>query len=77
MTTNIVDKGGNLITAKDVTSKPSDRHFRNAWTLSGKVITEDLATAKTIFKEKIRSVINNSSSLTSDLTKVSSLIVSS
>ena len=56
MTTNIVDKGGNLITAKDVTSKPSDRHFRNAWTLSGKVITEDLATAKTIFKEKIRSV---------------------
>ena len=56
MTTNIVDKGGNLITAKDVTSKPSDRHFRDAWTLSGTVISEDLATAKTIFKEKIRSV---------------------
>ena len=56
MTTNIVDKGGNLITAKDVTSKPSDRHFRDAWTLSGTVISEDMATAKTIFKEKIRSV---------------------
>ena len=56
MTTNIVDKGGNLITAKDVTSKPSDRHFRNAWTLSGDVISEDMATAKTIFKDKIREV---------------------
>ena len=56
MTTNIVDKGGKLISSDDLTSKPSDRHFRNAWTLSGKVITEDLATAKTIFKEKIREV---------------------
>ena len=56
MTTNIVDKGGNLIATKDITSKPSDRHFRNAWTLSGTVISEDMATAKTIFKEKIRSV---------------------
>ena len=56
MTTNIVDKGGNLIATKDITSKPSDRHFRNAWTLSDKIITEDLATAKTIFKEKIREV---------------------
>ena len=56
MTMNIVDKGGNLIATKDITSKPSDRHFRNAWTLSGTVISEDMATAKTIFKEKIRSV---------------------
>ena len=56
MTTNIVDKGGKLISTDDLSSKPSDRHFRNAWTLSGKVITEDLATAKTIFKEKIREV---------------------
>tara|TARA_B100000287_G_scaffold325840_1_gene310069 strand:- start:267 stop:638 length:372 start_codon:yes stop_codon:yes gene_type:complete len=56
MTTNIVDKGGKLISTDDLSSKPSDRHFRDAWTLSGKVITEDLATAKTIFKEKIREV---------------------
>ena len=56
MTTNIVDKGGKLISSDDLTSKPSDRHFRNAWTLSGKVISEDLATAKTIFKDKIREV---------------------
>ena len=56
MTTNILDKDGKLISSDDLTSKPSDRHFRNAWTLSGKVISEDLATAKTIFKDKIREV---------------------
>ena len=56
MTTTIVDKDGNSIEASKATSKPSDRHFRNAWTLSGTVISEDLATAKTIFKDKIREV---------------------
>ena len=56
MTTNILDKDDKLISSDDLTSKPSDRHFRNAWTLSGKVISEDLATAKTIFKDKIREV---------------------
>ena len=56
MTTYTVDKDGNSIETSKATSKPSDRHFRDAWTLSGKVITEDLATAKTIFKEKIREV---------------------
>ena len=40
-----------LLQASDATV-PSDRHFRNAWTLSGKTITEDLATAKDIFKDK-------------------------
>ena len=40
-TTNIVDKDGNSIAASDATV-PSDRHFRNAWSLSGKTITEDL-----------------------------------
>ena len=35
---------------------PSDSHFRGAWTLSGNVISEDLDTAKTIFKDKIREV---------------------
>ena len=55
MATNIMDKDGNLIAASDATI-PSDRHFRSAWTLSGKTITEDLATAKNIFKEKVRQV---------------------
>ena len=52
-TTNIVDKDGNSIAAADATV-PSDRFFREAWTLSGSTITEDLTTAKTIFKAKIR-----------------------
>jgi len=53
MTTNIVDKDGNSIAAADATV-PSDRHFRNAWSLSGSTITEDLTAAKVIFKEKVR-----------------------
>ena len=53
MTTNIVDKDGNSIAAADATM-PSDRHFRNAWSLSGKTITEDLTASKVIFKDKIR-----------------------
>ena len=52
-TTNIVDKDGNSIAAAEATI-PSDRLFRDAWTLSGSTITEDLTTAKTLFKEKIR-----------------------
>ena len=54
-TTNIVDKDGNSIAAAEATI-PSDRLFRDAWTLSGSTITEDLTTAKTIFKAKIREV---------------------
>ena len=54
-TTNIVDKDGNIISASDATV-PSDRHFRDAWTLSGTTISEDLATAKDIFKDKVREV---------------------
>ena len=56
MTTTILDKDGNSIESSKATSKPSDRHFRGAWTLSGTVISEDLATAKTMFKDKIREV---------------------
>ena len=57
MTTSyIADKDGNSIETSKATSKPSDRHFRNAWTLSGTVISEDLGTAKIIFKDKIREV---------------------
>lgn len=54
-TVNIIDKDGNSIAASDATV-PSDRHFRGAWTLSGSTITEDLATSKDIFKDKIREV---------------------
>ena len=56
MTITIVDKDGKSISQGDVKSKPSDRHFRNAWTLSGTVISEDMTTAKIIFKDKIREV---------------------
>ena len=56
MTTYTIDKDGNSIETSKATSKPSDRHFRNAWTLSGTVISEDMATAKTMFKDKIRDV---------------------
>ena len=55
MTTNIVDKDGKSIAAADATV-PSDRHFRNAWSLSGKTITEDLTESKKIFQDKIREV---------------------
>ena len=54
-TTYIVDKDGNQVDASTVT-KPSDRHFRDAWTLSGDVISEDMTKAKEIFKDKIREV---------------------
>ena len=56
MTSFIVDKDGNQIDASTVSSKPSDRHFRNAWAISGKVISEDMTKAKEIFKDKIRTV---------------------
>ena len=56
MTTYITDKDGKSIDASTVSKMPSDRYFRNAWTLSGDVISEDLATAKTMFKDKIREV---------------------
>ena len=54
-TTIIADKDGNTINASTATV-PSDRHFRNAWTLNGKVISEDMTEAKKIFQEKIREV---------------------
>ena len=56
MITYVTDKDGKSIDASTVSKIPSDRHFRNAWTLSGTVISEDMATAKTIFKDKIREV---------------------
>ena len=53
--TYIVDKDGNQIDASTATL-PSDRHFRGAWSLNGKVISEDMDAAKVIFKDKIREV---------------------
>lgn len=55
MTTFIVDKDDNQIDASTATV-PSDRLFRDAWSLSGTVISEDLDAAKDIFKDKIREV---------------------
>ena len=55
MATNIADKDGNMIEASSATI-PSDRHFRNAWSLNGSVITEDLTASKVIFKDKISEV---------------------
>jgi hypothetical protein len=55
MKTYIVDKDGNEIDAASATV-PSDRHFRNAWSLSDTVISEDLTAAKVLFKDKIREV---------------------
>ena len=54
-TTYIVDKDGNQIDAASATV-PSDRHFRGAWSLDGKVISEDMTAAKVIFKDKIREI---------------------
>ena len=49
----IVDMDGASIDASTAT-KPSDRHFRGAWKLSGSTISEDMTKAKAIFKDKIR-----------------------
>tara|TARA_R100001460_G_scaffold44820_3_gene81743 strand:+ start:10753 stop:11130 length:378 start_codon:yes stop_codon:yes gene_type:complete len=56
VTTYIVDKDGNQIDKAEATSIPSNRDFRGAWSLSGKVISEDMTKAKELFKEKIREV---------------------
>ena len=56
VTTYIVDKDGNQIDSAEATSIPKNRNFRDAWSLSGKVISEDMTKAKELFKEKIREV---------------------
>ena len=50
-----MDKDGVTVDASTVT-KPSDRHFRNAWKLNGSVISEDITEAKKIFQDKIREI---------------------
>ena len=54
--TIIVDKDDNEKRADELTSQPSNKLFREAWSLSGTVISEDLDKAKEIFKDKIREV---------------------
>ena len=53
----IKDRNGHLVRSRDVTV-PQNKDFRNAWVLNSDrdVITEDLAIAKTMFKDKIREV---------------------
>ena len=53
--TYIIDKDGNSANTADVTV-PADRSFRGAWSLSGNVISEDLDSAKAIFKDKVREI---------------------
>ena len=53
--TYIRDKDGAVAEASTITM-PSDRHFRDAWKLSGSVMAEDMTAAKVIFKNKIREV---------------------
>ena len=55
MTTYIQDKNGKTIDSS-IAKTPQFRHFRNAWVINGDVISEDLATAKILFKDKIREV---------------------
>ena len=55
MTTYIQDKNGKTIDSS-IAKTPQFRHFRDAWVINGDVISEDLATAKTLFKDKIREV---------------------
>ena len=52
----IQDKDGKIAAAPS--TKPSDRHFRNAWVFSedASAITEDITEAKKIFQDKIREV---------------------
>lgn len=52
----VVDKDGNEKRVDELTAQPANRHFREAWSLSGTVITEDLDKAKDIFKDKVREV---------------------
>ena len=47
--TYVTDKDGAVADASTITM-PSDRHFRNAWVVSGTVISEDMAAARIIFR---------------------------
>ncbi len=53
--TYIVDANGQSALAGSV-NVPADRNFRGAWVLDGTVISEDMDSAKAIFKDKVREV---------------------
>jgi hypothetical protein len=53
--TYIVDANGQSALVGSVTV-PADRNFRGAWVLDGTVISEDITSAKAIFKDKVREV---------------------
>jgi len=55
MPNSIIDINGKSIDASEATV-PSDRHFRGAWVIDGKTISEDMTEAKKIFQDKIREV---------------------
>ena len=50
-----IEIGGDEIDESTVTI-PTTRDFRESWVLDGDVIKEDLTAAKTVFKDKIRTV---------------------
>lgn len=52
--TYIVDAVGTQINSSELSSQPSDRHFRGAWVIDGSVIEEDIEKARAIFKDKVR-----------------------
>jgi hypothetical protein len=56
MVTFIADKEGSLSLESSQVSIPGDRHFREAWSLNETwdVVVEDLDTAKSIFKDRVR-----------------------
>ena len=56
MATYYVDKDGSTSLEASQVSVPGDRHFRAAWSLNETwdVIVEDLDTAKSIFRDRVR-----------------------
>ena len=53
VTTYIMDRDGNQIDASTATV-PTNRNFRDAWVLSGSVISQDIEAAREIFRDKVR-----------------------
>ena len=49
-------KVGDQTPLADSVTVPADRNFRGAWVLDGTVISEDMDSAKAIFKDKVREV---------------------
>ena len=54
--TEINIKIGDSSVGQSTVTIPGNRDFRNGWVLDGDVISEDLATAKNLMRDKIREV---------------------